>query len=78
MPPGTSEQMDFHKKSRQFFYVLSGVATFNFEKQIININPAESIEIEPEEYHQIRNQGASTLEFILISSPGNRDDRVNL
>lgn len=78
MPPGSSEQLHFHEKSRQFFYVLSGVASFFIENKNINVSPGEGLEIPPKIPHQIRNEGTEPLEFILFSYPTTRGDRVNL
>jgi len=45
MPPGSSEQLHFHKHSQQVFYILSGVATFEIDGQVVVINAKESIHI---------------------------------
>lgn len=47
MPPGTSEQTHLHEKSRQFFYVLKGIATFFIQGEEISVGPGEGFEIEP-------------------------------
>ncbi len=78
MPPGTYEQLHLHEKSRQFFYVLTGTATFKVKNELIVVNHHEGIEIEPNEPHQIRNEGSDFLEFILFSYPTTRGDRVKL
>lgn len=78
MPPGAFEQMHLHEKSRQFFYILSGTATFRFKDQNIKIGPFEGIEIEQNEAHQIRNEESEFLDFLVFSYPTTRGDRVNL
>lgn len=78
MPPGTSEQMHLHEKSRQFFYILSGTATFLIKDKNIKIGPNEGIEIEPNEALQIRNEESEFLDFLVFSYPTTRGDRVNL
>ena len=78
MPAGTSEQMHFHEKSRQFFYILSGTATFFIQNEKVILGPGESLEIPPKASHQIRNDSHELLEFILFSYPTTRGDRVNL
>jgi mannose-6-phosphate isomerase-like protein (cupin superfamily) len=78
MPVGTAEQAHLHEKSRQFFYVLSGIATFDIGGEKVVLNPNEGLEIPPKIAHQIRNDGSEPLEFILFSCPTTRGDRVNL
>lgn len=78
MPIGTCEQVHFHEKSRQFFYILKGFATFFVRNEKIIVGPEEGFEIPPKVPHQICNQGTEPLEFILFSYPTTRGDRVNL
>jgi len=77
MPPGAFEQIHFHEKSRQFFYILKGTATFFVGSEKIILKPQEGIEIEPGALHQVRNDDKEDLEFILFSSPSTHNDRVN-
>lgn len=78
MPAGAFEQIHFHEKSRQFFYILSVIATFFIQNEKIILSPGDGLEIPPEVPHQIRNDSNELLEFILFSYPTTRGDRVNL
>ena len=75
MPPGTSAQLHYHKRSEQLFYILSGMATMEIagRKSIINAN--ESIYIPPGAEHFIANNSKEELEFLVISTPNVQDDR---
>ncbi|HEY5327877.1 MAG TPA: cupin domain-containing protein, partial [Mucilaginibacter sp.] len=43
MPPGASEQLHFHERAQQVFYILSGTATFEVEGGIKTVKPGQSI-----------------------------------
>jgi mannose-6-phosphate isomerase-like protein (cupin superfamily) len=78
MPPDTSEQLHFHSKAQQLFYILSGEATFEIEDKVILVAANESLHIPQQTQHKISNQGKSDLHFIVISEPKSHGDRVNL
>jgi len=78
MPPGTAEQKHFHQTAFQFFYILKGTATFELENEIIEVSENEGINIKPGIKHQIKNQTESDLEFIVISQPTTRGDRIDI
>jgi mannose-6-phosphate isomerase-like protein (cupin superfamily) len=78
MPPGTAEQMHYHEKAQQVFYILSGKATFEFagESQIVEAN--QSIHILPNLRHRIINNEDIDLHFLVISEPKTLGDRINI
>lgn len=78
MPPGTSEDMHYHRSARQFFYILSGQATMRFSEHTLLLNAGDGIEIEPNEAHQMCNCSESELEFLTVSVPKAHGDRVNV
>lgn len=78
MPVGTSEVLHYHKIAHQVFYILSGTATFEIDGHSFNVTQLHSITILPNEKHKISNSGDCELEFLVISSPGTKDDRVNI
>ncbi|HOS48142.1 MAG TPA: cupin domain-containing protein [Bacteroidia bacterium] len=78
MPAGTEEMLHFHQKAQQFFYVLSGLATFEIEGQIIEVNKNEGIRINPGQHHKIKNLLDQDLTFIVISQPNAHGDRINI
>ncbi len=77
MPANTSEQKHYHNFSEQYFYILNGVATFELKNEILEVNKGEGIHIYPQVVHQIKNEKSTDLEFIVISQPTTRGDRIN-
>jgi mannose-6-phosphate isomerase-like protein (cupin superfamily) len=77
MPTDTSEQLHFHTHAQQLFYILSGIATFEVEGEIIVVNENESLHIPKGVKHCIGNKSDSILEFLVISEPKSHGDRHN-
>lgn len=78
MPPNTSEVKHYHKKAQQFFYILKGNAVFELDNKTVRIGEREGIHIENQVVHQIRNEGNMDLEFLVISEPTSKGDRINI
>ncbi|HZY36463.1 MAG TPA: cupin domain-containing protein [Mucilaginibacter sp.] len=78
MPPATAEQLHFHDRAQQVFYILSGFATFEIEGEAQTVLAGQSIHIQPKTRHRILNNGESDLHFLVISEPKTQGDRVNL
>lgn len=78
MPPGSSEQLHYHEKSQQFFFILTGMATFEIEGKQVEVTVHEGLQIFAGEKHRIINNGSSNLEFILCSQPSISNDRINI
>ena len=78
MPASTYEQFHYHKKSQQFFYILSGVATFEIDEITLTVEPDNGIHIKPGVKHRILNNGFKDLEFLVISEPRSHGDRFNI
>jgi len=77
MPPGTHEQMHYHKRATQFFFILKGTAIFNIDGEVKVVNEHEGVEIRPGQKHYISNHSEHDLEFILNSHPSTKNDRIN-
>lgn len=78
MPVKTTEVIHYHNKARQFFFILMGVATIQIDGEIITLHPQEGIEVPPLMEHQLRNDSDQDVEFLVISQPNSRGDRINL
>ncbi|WP_328803614.1 cupin domain-containing protein [Paenibacillus puerhi] len=78
MPPGTYEVRHFHNKSKQFFFVLSGTLTIEVDGTVYKLVEHEGMEMLPGEPHQVFNKSEKDTEFLVISSPNTRNDRVIL
>lgn len=76
MPLNTSEVKHYHQHARQFFFILSGTATFEINGERFTLLPQEGIEVPPMVPHQIKNDSDGDIEFLVISNPTSRGDRV--
>jgi len=76
MPAGTSETRHCHEKARQFFFLLSGIATMEMDGRETVLGPREGIEIPPGVPHRIRNDSEADAEFLVVSQPTTRGDRI--
>ena len=76
MPPTASEVRHYHRQSRQFFFVLAGVATMLVGDEVEHIPPQHGLEIAPGVPHQMRNESSEPLEFLVVSTPPAQGDRV--
>jgi len=76
MPPHTAEAKHFHRQSRQFFFILSGIAVFELAGRRVEVGPQQGIEIAPGAEHRIKNESEADLVFILCSQPSTVNDRI--
>lgn len=76
MPSDTAEVMHYHQYSRQFFFVLQGIATMEVDGVIYQLSPQEGIEVAPGVWHQMRNESNEEIEFLVISQPKSHGDRI--
>ena len=78
MPSETREQLHYHHKAQQVFYILSGAATFEVDGEVIEVKANQSLHIKPGTKHRIMNKSSEDLHFLVISEPKAHGDRVNL
>lgn len=78
MPAGTAEQLHYHEKTQQFFFMLKGVATFEIEGEAIEVKEREGLYIKAGMKHRVVNNTQESIEFILSSQPSAAGDRINL
>ncbi len=76
MPVGSSEELHFHEKAQQFFFILSGKAIFYINDERFEVIEKEGISILPNFKHFIANESLEDLEFLVISNPSTNDDRI--
>lgn len=76
MLPNTSEQLHYHEKAKQFFYILKGQAVFTLEENIFHVTENQGISIEPSQKHKISNMSSEDLEFLVISTSPTEQDRI--
>lgn len=78
MPPGTFELRHVHETTHQLYFVLEGSATVERGSDHYMVEAGEAIEIPPGVPHQMRNDSAADLEFLVTSSAPPRSDRTDL
>lgn len=78
MPPGTREVRHKHLKAQQFFYILQGVATFELEGRVEWLKAGQGIHVPAGSVHQIKNETALQLEFLVVSEPHAHGDRESI
>lgn len=76
MPPATAETLHKHTKSRQFFFVLAGVAVMEHGGMVTTLTPGTGLEVPPGVPHRIWNNSDADLEFLVTSVPPSHADRV--
>ncbi|QRG68080.1 cupin domain-containing protein [Brevibacillus choshinensis] len=77
MPAQTAEVRHYHERARQFFFVLSGQAVLEVEGVRHALGSQEGVEVPPGAAHQMKNEGEEAVEFLVISQPTTRGDRIN-
>ena len=77
VPHGSAEDIPFHAKARQFFFILEGEGTRDFEDRQEILHSGQGLEVPPLVRHQFRNQSNADVHFLVISVPAARGDRVN-
>ncbi|MFD6211024.1 cupin domain-containing protein [Peribacillus sp. NPDC060253] len=76
MPAHTSEIKHYDQHARQFFFVLSGIATIEVDGKEITLNPQEGVEVPPLVPHQMFNKSNNEVEFLVTSQPTSKGDRI--
>lgn len=78
VPAGGAEVMHYHERARQFFYILEGEGRMVFEDQEVILQKGQGLEISPRVKHQFKNGSQVDVDFLVISVPSARGDRINL
>ena len=76
MPPNTAEDMHYHQRAAQFFYLLSGQVIMCFTDHEEHLLPGQGLEIPPMEAHQMTNPFSQDAQFIVVSSPKSHGDKI--
>ena len=76
MPPNTSEVRHYHQYSTQFFFILSGRMDLEVNGIEYVLKEHEGMEILPKVAHQVMNKSDKDVEFLVISQPNTKNDRV--
>ncbi|MBI3563309.1 MAG: cupin domain-containing protein [Gammaproteobacteria bacterium] len=76
VPPGASEVKHFHARARQFFYVLSGTASMEFDGCSVSFSAGQGIHVPPGVAHRFYNASPVDVIFLVISVPIAAGDRT--
>ena len=78
VPPGSGEIKHFHSKARQYFYILEGAATIEFNDTSVTFEAGQGVHVAPEIPHRFVNASDEDVVFLVISSPTTAGDRTNV
>lgn len=78
VPPSAGEAPHFHLRARQFFYILSGTATMEFEGKSVTFGQGQGLHVPPNTPHRFVNRSTEEVEFLVVSSPSTAGDRVDV
>jgi mannose-6-phosphate isomerase-like protein (cupin superfamily) len=76
MPAGTSEVSHCHRRSRQFFFILSGRAVMETDGVHIPLCAGQGLQAPPGAYHRFCNESDEPVRFLVVSHPPSHGDRV--
>ncbi|QYR21936.1 cupin domain-containing protein [Paenibacillus sp. sptzw28] len=76
MPAATSEVRHLHNKSKQFFFILSGTMAIEVDGIEYILKEHEGIQVLPTVPHQVFNMSDKDIEFLVISQPNTKNDRI--
>jgi mannose-6-phosphate isomerase-like protein (cupin superfamily) len=69
VPSGKLSPRHYHKVSEETYYILKGQARMIIDGKEFTLSPGQSCLIMPGEVHQVFNDEAETLEFLVICAP---------
>ncbi len=69
IPKGKSSEAHYHKVSQETYFILEGEGQMSVDGEDIRLRSGQACHIEPEEIHQIKNQGESDLIFLAVCVP---------
>ena len=76
-PPGAGEVKHFHSTARQYFFVLSGSATLEFDGRKVSFRSGQGVQVPPGVAHRFVNESSEEVRFLVSSAPSTRGDRTN-
>lgn len=77
VPPGASEAQHFHCTARQYFFVVSGRATLEFDGREVSPGQGQGVRVPPRLVHRFMNASSDEIRLLVISAPSSRGDRTN-
>lgn len=77
MLPGETLSGHYHEQTEETFYVAEGSGVFVINGERHTAQPGDALRLEPQERHEIRNEGGEPLKLIFIKCPYLPQDRVS-
>jgi mannose-6-phosphate isomerase-like protein (cupin superfamily) len=78
VPPGRREVRHYHQQAHQFFFVLSGSATLEVDGRSRTLAARQGCSVPAGVPHQLSNEDADDLVFLVVSAPRSHGDRIDL
>ncbi|MFN2112720.1 MAG: cupin domain-containing protein [Anaerolineales bacterium] len=69
IPKGKFSAPHYHKVSQETYYILEGEGKMTVNGESMTLHPGQACLIEPEEVHQIENNGIYDLVFLAVCVP---------
>lgn len=76
--PGQTLGGHYHQEVDETFYVVEGAGTFIVNGQEVPAAAGDALRMEPEDRHDIRNDGPDPLKLVFIKCPWLPDDKVDI
>lgn len=78
VPPGVGETRHFHVHAHQFFYLLSGTATLEFDHGRVSFKAGQGVHVVNGVKHRFMNDSDLDVVVLVISSVPTTGDRVDI
>ncbi len=78
VPPGAAETRHRHLRSRQFFFVIDGLAVLEVDGLRHTLAAGHGLHVPPGAVHTLRNESAADVHFLVISAPQSHGDREDV
>ena len=75
VPAGRGEARHYHRRARQFFFVLEGRATLRVGEDTVVLEAGQGVEVPPLVPHRMDNATGQDVVFLVISGPTSQGDR---
>jgi quercetin dioxygenase-like cupin family protein len=75
MPAGGQEDRHFHAEATQLFYVLKGRLNIEVDGRVSILNSGDALSVFPKAKHEVRNDSATDVQFLVISAPATHNDK---
>jgi mannose-6-phosphate isomerase-like protein (cupin superfamily) len=67
--PGCSSEKHYHIVAEETYYILAGTGCMVVDDRELVLIPGQACLIQPNEWHQIFNNGDTELEFLAVCAP---------